>query len=332
MAMAEVAIAEVWGRLALLAGVWISIRSDWGFYPIIAAVSLGSLVNFSILYFKSKKYVAYKWRLDREVLKEIWNTSWPLAITISLTLIYFRADTIVLSLVRSPEEVGIYGAAYKVLEILIQFPYLFLGLILPLLTEFFLTSRPLYDKIFHKAFDFLAIIAVPMVAATWLLSGKIMELVAGPDFIIAAAPLNILIIAAGLIYFGALAGYAIVAAGLQKKMIGFYIFDAVFSLTTYLIFIPLYGYFAAAILTVITETIIALSAFWILYRRLNLLPKLVVFLKSILAATIMCAVLWLLISQSLITLVFIGLIVYFVALHLLKGIDKEMIGELVKIK
>ena len=56
-----------------------------------------------------------------------------------------------------------------------------------------------------------------------------------------------------MIYFGALAGYTIVACGLQKKMISFYLFDAIFSLVAYLIFIPLYGYLAAAALTVATE-------------------------------------------------------------------------------
>jgi O-antigen/teichoic acid export membrane protein len=332
LAMAEVALAEIWGRLILLIGVWLTTTYDWGFYPIIIAISLGSLVNFSILYFKSQKYVRYRLAWDKKTLKEIWAVSWPLAITISLTLIYFRADTIVLSLVRPAAEVGVYGAAYKVLEILIQFPYLFLGLILPLLSEFFLASRLMFDKIFHKSFDFLAIIAVPMVMATWLLSDKVMAFIAGSDFISAGGPLRILIVAAGLIYFGALAGYTIVAAGLQKKMIGFYIFDAVFSLVTYLIFIPLYGFYAAAILTVMTEAIITVSAFWILRRRLGLRPKWLVFAKSILASLVMCLVLWPLLGQSILTLALVGALIYFFVLHLLKGYDQKEIREMLRLK
>ena len=71
MAMAEVAIAEVWGRLALLVGVWLSVYLNLGFYPVIAAVSFGSFVNFAWLFFKSKKLLAYRPRLVRLLIWEI---------------------------------------------------------------------------------------------------------------------------------------------------------------------------------------------------------------------------------------------------------------------
>jgi len=332
MAMAEVAIAEVWGRLALLLGIWLSVYYDLGFYPIIFAVSAGSFVNFAILFFQSKKYLAYRPRLDSKILKDIWDTSWPLAITISLTLVYFRADTIILSFVRPAEDVGIYGAAYKVLEILIQFPYLFLGLILPLLTEFYLINRGLYDKILQKSFDFMAIIAVPMVFATWLLAEKIMAFVAGADFAIAGGPLRILIVAAALIFFGALFGYAVVATGLQKKMIGFYLFNAAFSLIAYLIFIPLYSYWAGAILTVITEGIIVFSACFVLRKHTLSAIKLKVFWKAIFSSLIMCAMLLPFLKESILTLMVIGLLVYFTVLYLVSGYDKNEVMEMIKLK
>lgn len=332
MAMAEVAIAEVWGRLVLFVGIWASVYLNLGFYPIIVAVSLASFINFAILFFKSKKYLAYKPRLDHKILKDIWDTSWPLAITISLTLIYFRADTIILSFVRPAEDVGIYGSAYKVLEILIQFPYLFLGLILPLLTEFYLLNRQLYDKILQKSFDFMAVIAIPMVFATWLLAEKIMVFVAGADFAIAGGPLRILIIATALIYFGALFGYAIVATGLQKKMIGFYLFNALFSLIAYLIFIPLYSYWAGAILTVITEGIIVFSAWYVLSKHTHSVIKLKVFWKAIFSSLIMVAILLPFLNESILTLIIVGLIVYFTVLYLVRGYDKADILEMIKLK
>ncbi|MFA5020559.1 MAG: flippase [Patescibacteria group bacterium] len=332
MAMAEVALAEIWGRLALLAGIGASVYFHWGFYPIVAAVSFGSFVNFAILFFQSKKYLAYRLRLDRAVLKDIWDTSWPLAITISLTLVYFRADTIILSFVRPAGEVGIYGAAYKVLEILIQFPYLFLGLILPLLSGFYLTDQRLFEKILQKSFDFLAIVAVPMVFATWLLAEKIMVFVAGPDFVLSGGPLRILIVAAALIYFGALFGYAVVAAGWQRKIIGFYLFDAVFSLAAYLVFIPLYSYWAGAILTVLTEAIIVAAAWHVLKKQTGAKIKIGILGKIVLSSLIMCAALWPLLNQSILTLVIVGVVVYFAALYLLKGYDKAEVLDMFKLK
>ncbi|MFA5124871.1 MAG: flippase [Patescibacteria group bacterium] len=332
MAMAEVAIAEVWGRFILLLGVWLAVMLDWGLLAVIVAVSLGSLVNFLYLVIGARKHLILKLEVDFKVWRQIWDVSWPLAVTISLTLVYFRADTIILSLVRPAEEVGIYGAAYKVLETLIQFPYLFLGLILPLLTEFYLTSKVLFEKTLQKSFDFMAILAVPMVMATWLLAEKIMEFVAGADFVIAAGPLRILIVGAAMIYFGALAGYAIVACGLQKKMIWFYLFDAVFSLAAYLIFIPIFSYWAAAILTLATETVIALSAFYVLRRETKARINLWVLGKSLLASLVMGLCLYPLLNQNILTLVIIGAVIYFLALYLLRGYDKREVMDMIKLK
>lgn len=332
MAMAEVAMAEVWGRLVLLIGVWLTVAGDWGFYPIMAAISLSSLANFAVLYFKSQNYVRYRLDWDKKILKEIWDVSWPLAITISLTLVYFRADTIILSLVRPVEEVGIYGAAYKVLEILVQFPYMFLGLLLPIFSESFLINRGLFNKVLQKAFDFLAIMVMPMVFGCLVLAEKIMTLVAGEAFAVAGGPLRILIFAIMLIYFGALFGYAIVAAGQQKKMIGFYLFDAVFSLAAYLLFIPPFGYWAAAILTVMTELIITVCAFWLIRKSAGFHLRLGVMIKAVLASLLMSLVLMALIGQSVVTLIIIGAMVYFAFLYLLKGYNAEDLKEMAGLK
>jgi O-antigen/teichoic acid export membrane protein len=332
MAMAEVAMAEVWGRLVLLIGVWLTVTGDWGFYPIIVAISLSSFTNCAVLYFKSQNYVRYRLAWDKKVLKEIWDVSWPLAITISLTLVYFRADTIILSLVRPVEEVGIYGAAYKVLEILVQFPYLFLGLLLPILSESFLINRELFNKVLQKAFDFLAIMVMPMVFGCLVLAEKIMTLVAGEAFAVAGGPLRILILAIMLIYFGALFGYAIVAAGQQKKMIGFYLFDAVFSLAAYLVFIPTFGYWAAAILTVMTELIITVCAFWLIRKSAGFRLQLGALFKAVLASLLMSLVLMSLIGQSVVTLIIIGAMVYFAFLYLLKGYNAEDLKEMAGLK
>lgn len=332
LAMAEVAIAEIWGRLVLLIGVAVAVFYDAGLYPIVVSVSVGSLINFSLLYFKSKKYVRYRLAWSPKILKEVWQTAWPLAITISLSLVYFRADTIILSFFRPATDVGIYGSAYKVLEILVQFPYLFLGLVLPIMSGFYLSAKNLYHQTIQKSFDFLAIIAVPMVASVWVLSVKIMEFVAGPEFASASLFLSILIVAAALIYFGALFGYAIVAAGLQKKMIGIYLFDAVFSLITYLIFIPIYGALAASILTVMTEAIITVGAFWLLSRQTGFRLNFKIFGKSFLASVAMAGALLLLINQNILTLVLVGGIVYLLVLYLLRGYRAQDLREMIRIK
>ena len=332
LAMAEVAMAEIAGRATLFFGVWLAIMGDYGFYAVMISVALGSAVNFLWLFIKSKNYLRYRLIWDSALAYEIWQVSWPLAITISLSLVYFRADTIILSFFRPADQVGLYGSAYKVLEIVTQFPYLFLGLMLPLMSNFYIVAKELYHKTIQRSFDFLSIIAVPMVFGTWCLSEKIMVFIAGDAFISAGGPLAILIVGAGLIYFGALFGYALVSAGLQKKMISIYLFDAIFSLIAYLLFIPLYGFWAAAFLTVVTEAIITFGAWRVLSKETKFVLKFGVFGKTVLSAILMSGTLIFLRQESLLTLLLVGVLIYFSSLYVFGGYRRSDVMELLGVK
>ncbi|HLD28095.1 MAG TPA: flippase, partial [Patescibacteria group bacterium] len=251
--MAKVAIAEVWNRIVMLLGVWLAVSWSLSLLYIVMAVAIGGLVNLLILIYSAKGYVKIRLAFDRQIWRQIFIQSWPLAITVALSLIYFRADTIVMSLSRPQSEVGLYGAGYKVVEILVQFPYLFLGLILPILTKFFVVNKKIFDLTVQKAFDFLVIIALPMVFSVLVLGEKIMVFIAGDEFIISGIILKILIFAVAIIYLGALFTYTIVACGQQKRLIKFYLFTAVLAIILYIILIPRYSYWAAAPLTIMTE-------------------------------------------------------------------------------
>lgn len=45
---------------------------------------------------------------------------------------YLKTDTLILSLIKSPEEVGLYGAAYRIIDVPTTLPYMFAGIILPI--------------------------------------------------------------------------------------------------------------------------------------------------------------------------------------------------------
>ena len=333
LAMAKVAISEIASKSFLLLGVFLAVIGNAGLLWIIVAVVIGNSTGFLILFFSAFKFFKFRPQINLVIWRQIWTTMWPLALTIALTLIYFRADTVILALFRPQNEVGLYGATYKVLEVLVQFPYLFLGLILPLLTKFFVSNRLVFELIIQKSFELMIIIIVPMVFSVLILGDKIMVFIAGPEFIISGALLKILILAVALIYIGALFGYAIVAAELPKKMIKFYFIDALISIVLYLIFIPLFSYWAAAVITIFTELIITLASYYVLkkYTRLKIIKRPII-VKALLASLLMTAVLIILINQNLLILVIIGLIVYVWALYLLRGFSKKQVLEIINLR
>lgn len=331
--MEKVAIAENAGRVVLVAGIAATIYSGAGLLSIMLAVILGSATNFLLNFLFSIKYARIRFKFDFKIWKEIFSRSWPIGLSIAFNLIYLKADVIVLSLFKSQAAVGLYGASYRVLDVLTTLPMMFAGLILPVLTASW-AERNLerFERLIKKSFDFLVMIIVPIIFGTMLLGERIMSAVAGSDFALSGTILKILILAAGAIFVGTLFGHVIVAIRKQKQMIWGYATVALLSLAGYIVFIPEYSYWAAAWVTVFSEGSIALLTFFVVWRNTRLIPPGKILWKSVLASAAMCAAIYFFASLNILLLILFGAAVYFAVLYLLRGYNKETVIEIIKLK
>jgi len=328
-----VAISEVAGRLVLLFLVTYFAFTDKGLTAIIWAVVLGSLTNFIINYLFALKFVKIKFAFDWQIWKKIFFITWPLALSIALNLVYFKADTLILSLTRSQAEVGIYNAPYRVLEILVNFIYLFVGIIFPVLTAAWVEKN--YERfrdIFQKTFDALLIISLPMIFGTLFVANKLMLLIAGPEFSDSGNILKIIIIATAIIFVNSLFGYAIVTLDKQRQMVRAYVIVAIVSLVGYLITIPIYGYYGAAVFTVISEAMILIFNLIMTIKTIKFWPKLNIIYKVLLSSGLMSLMLYFLANLNVILQIILASIVYLLFIFLFKGISKEFIQEILQTK
>ncbi len=330
--MDKVSIAEIFGRLVLIIGVVLAVKLNLGLLGIIFATVFASAVNFLLLFIFSWRFVRLKIQFDPLIWKEIIRKTWPLAITIAFNLIYLKADILILSLIKTPGEVGIYGAAYKVIDVLVTIPFMFAGIILPVLTiNWAGGNRESFKRVLQKSFDFMMILAVPLVVGTQFLAKEVMVIVAGEEFAAAGSVLKILVLAAWAIFFGCIFSHAIIALDKQKKIIGAYFFTSITALAGYLFFIPRFSYLGAAWVTVYSEIFIALVAFCLIYKYAGFFFNLKILFKSILASAIMAAFLFFLpawfykgAGGLFLTLGF-SAAVYFMALYFFRGITREEI-------
>ena len=329
--MAQVAIAEVLGRVGFLTVIFLFIFFKGNLPTLMLGNIVNTLIYFLILWFLIKRYVQIKWLINLIYWKEIIIKTWPIALGVILNLVYFRADTIILSLYKSASEVGIYGAPYKILEIVTTFPHMFMGLVMPLLTAAWLVNnRERFQNILQHTFDFFLIIIIPMILGALPLSYGIMKLIAGNDFIESSVILPILMLATGLIFLGTMFTYTLVILEKQKTMLKYFGLAALFSLIGYFIFIPRYSYFGAAWVTVIIEAFITIIALILTLHYSKIRLKLNILWKSLLSSIIMTSTLFYLLSFNLniILLLIIAALIYFIFLYLCKGINKEFIKNI----
>ncbi|MEI6529231.1 MAG: flippase [Candidatus Falkowbacteria bacterium] len=328
--MDRAALAEVISRVVLIIGIILTQKYEAGLRGILITSIASSAASFLLHYIFACKFAVVKFEFDLSLWKKIISRSWPLAITIVLNLIYLRADTLILSLFRGPEIVGLYGAAYKILDVLTTLPFMFAGLILPILTSAWAeNNKPFFKKILQKSFDCMAIVAIPLMIGAQFLGKPIMYFVAGKDFVLAGDILKILIFAVAAIFLGTMFSHAVIAIDKQKKMIGFYVFTSISSLAAYLYLIPRYSYIGAASVTIYSELLIAIFSAYCIFKYTRFFPSLCVVIKSIIAGLAMGALIYILPAYfqaslgGLLFILILASLAYFLFLYLLGGINSE---------
>jgi O-antigen/teichoic acid export membrane protein len=337
LVMQKAAVAEISGRVALIIGLVMSAFYNWGLLGAVWATVAGNAINFLLQWLFSRNFLKIKLEFDWKLWRRILTKSWPLAVIIVFNLIYLKTDTLILSLMKSEGEVGLYGAVYKIIEVLTTLPFMFAGVILPPLTAaWYKGEKERFWRVLQKALDLMLILALPLVIGAQFLATDLMTILAGKDFTAAGPILRILILAAGLIFVSCLLSHALIAADKQKKLIGFYIFVALSSLIGYLIFIPPFSYFGAAWTTIYSELAIAVFTFLYLKKELKSQLNFKIIYPAGKAAIIMALLLWLWPTASLHSLIGLTLsiisasVIYFASLYWFKGItldDLKMISK-----
>ena len=327
--MGRVAMAELAGRIVQLGLVWLFIKLEYGFLPIVATLTVSGAVNFILVFWWARKYCRLSLAFDWSFWKKIVEQSYPLAIASVLIMIYFSSDSLFLSALKPAADVGVYRLPYKILESLIFFPAMFVGLIMPLLARAAQADKEKFKNIFQRGSDILMVIIVPLVFGTWILSPAIIDLLGGGQYNESVAVFNILIIAVGIIFLGTLFSYVLIALEKQRSLLWISATGAIFNVAANLIFIPRYSYYAAAITTVLTEALVAVLMAVMVYRFFRWLPSFKIIFKTLLAAAGMMAVLGFLSGWNLALLLTVATIVYFGLLYLLRAFSRAEISSLI---
>lgn len=342
--------ADIIGRLVILLLTLLFLYLGLGLPYIILAILLGNLINLITSWFLIRQMVRVGLKFNFGVWKKIFLESLSMGLVLVLGVTYYRIGPILLSLFKGSYDVGIYGAAYKLFEFLVILPALFAGTVFPLLSRFLgEVNRERFRSIFQKSFDLLVIAGLPVALGGILLAPYIINLIAGSGYENSVLVFKLLSLTLLFIFLTQLSGTTIVSIGKQKKLILPYIICVIFSIGANLVLIPRYSYLGAGLVTLLTEILVLLFGYFILFAEIRLLPELEVSKKTILATGLLGIFLWLVLKFNLIInwtnfqsypgfvklisffgLILLAAIFYLVILYLLKGYSKETVLALLK--
>ena len=328
LAMFEVATVEFLGKCLQLGIIVATVSFDWGFGAIILALLAFMVFNAILLFLLSQRLVSFRLTFDMTFWKTFLRESLPVGMISIVSFAYFKMDTILLSVLRGSADVGIYNAAYKIIENLTFFPAMIAGLVLPLFSRYIFHDPEKFHLVANKTFKVFVVFAAPLAIGGFFLAEPLVLLIGGPEFLAAALPLRILIFSLAAIFFGNFFNAILIAGNLQKRLLVALSIVAVLNIAANLILIPLYSFAGAASVSLATEGAVAIATAFLASRFLGYRPDTQGALKILISSLIMGV--FLLFSASFPFLVRLsgGMVIYLLALWTTGGIGINEIAPL----
>ena len=220
--------------------------------PAIAAVFTLSLTTNSaviaIAAFRStparRPRLAERWAIVRRAA--------PVGVASVLSSVYFTIDMVIIPWLVSGPSVGRYGAACKVLSVLVTIPGLVVGAALPGLSLAG-TDRANFSELMARVEQWLATVALPLCGFIIVFADPITNLLFGSKYRAAAPLLQILAGAAAASSLGNVFGTALVSKSLVRTQVTCNALAMVLNVGGNIALVPHFGVAAAAWLTLATE-------------------------------------------------------------------------------
>jgi O-antigen/teichoic acid export membrane protein len=256
----------------------------FGLYGFVYAAIITAFLTAAIGTYWAAKRIHLRPHFHFDQWKYLMRTSIPLGIIQIINLLYYKVDTVMLSVMRTPKEVGLYTIAYGIIDVVITIPSMFMTSLMPSLA---VADKPQLKALVERAFAILAFIAVPIAVGGMLLSRETILLISSREFAGAALPFAVLVLGAAFSYLNTVFGFAAVAVNKQSHMLKVSILTIVLNVAINLFAIPRYGVVGAAAATLITEMVACVGVYLVFSRQTGIRVNFFTLWKVVLAGLAM---------------------------------------------
>lgn len=179
-----------------------------------------------------------------------------------------KTDLLMLALLKDFKEVGIYGAAYKLLEISFLLPTCIVTVLFPVLARYAQNSSRKFVYLSHSAIFYSTVLFVPIVIGCVLFADTIIFTVYSKDFVDSVLPFRILIITLAFYMMDQIFAHCLVAGGLQNLNLKALIGATALNIVLNLILIPTYSARGAGIATLLSMATLTLTHLYLIRKHL----------------------------------------------------------------
>ncbi len=264
------------------------------------------------------------YRPDFNLMRGMIGQSWPLMLNHFLATIFFQVDVVIIEAIHGARMVGQYSVAYKWVAALNVIPAFFTMALLPVMSRQAHEDRAALRRNYRLAIKLLISTALPLAVVFTFMAYILTGILGGAEYLPdGAIATQLMIWSIPIGWMNSLTQYVLIALDLQRRITGAFFIAVTFNIVANLIFIPEYGYRAAALATIASEAVLLVPFALLLRGAMGSVGWLCIVAKPLAATAVMVAVFligW--DTQPVLTLV-IGGLVYPAALLALRPLDAD---------
>lgn len=290
----------------------------------LAFISLTVAIFDLIFYYfyVNKQFAPFKFEFDISFVKQLFVWTWPFTL-LTLFSIYNRVDGLLLPHLRNFTETGYYSAAYKIWDTLAFLPAIIGVSLYPFFAEAMSKNQIENVKKGLEVYTrYMIALAIPIAVGAFILADPITLTLFGREFAPAAPAVWLLVLASCVLFVYSPVNSLIISqrTKIATRVTGF---TLLFNISANLIFIPKFGFVAAAAVTAASELIQTIAYTYVVKKQLVNFTYFANFVKPAIAAASMAAVLYFSPIKSLWVEVLLGGLVYAIVLLILRFFHRE---------
>jgi len=247
-----------YGLLSAGGGI-LALMLNCGLVGVAVGTLLASTIYFVLTYLINRRYHLITISIVRPFTigpyLAVFQASMPFGVLAIFCIVYFRIDTIMLQHMRGPVEVGVYNAAYRLLEAFLVIPSVFSLVLLPTLSNALAKSEHrAVEVLTQQAIRYFSYISIPIAIIVTLTADQIIAFLYPVDeYAQAVEALRILIWAIVAIFISGTTSTLINSGRLPQINTWIALVMVVLNISLNLLLIPNWGFIGASVSTVITE-------------------------------------------------------------------------------
>ena len=213
-------------------------------------IALGSFALFFA--FRGQGRTVARWTPTLGMAKKLLTDSWPLILSGISIMVYMRIGQIMLGNITGNQAVGIYSAATRISELWYFIPTVIVSSVYPSIIQAKRIDEGLYYRRLQRLFSIMTLLSLSIAIPMTFLSGTIVSLLFGKEFLAAGPVLAIHIWAGIFVFLGVAQGPWDLTENLTKLSLFRSASGALVNILLNLILIPQYGPVGTAIAAVIS--------------------------------------------------------------------------------